>query len=173
MLRLGLCCTFREADIRFRHTTARYAATLPDTGAFVLGIAMHDAHALRGAVEFCAARGIGAFRVPPNAATVAASLRELEYQAKVAELIGAEQLTLHGGGAQDGKPTALARLATNLTHLSARARQRVVLIARAADASEPEVAARLGITLANVKIRAHRGRKHMRAALERALGVAA
>jgi len=35
---------------------------------------------------------------------VADSLRELEYQALVSAFVGAEPLTLHGGGAQGGKP---------------------------------------------------------------------
>lgn len=46
---------------------------------------------------------------------------------------------------------------------------RDVLIARA-HASEAEVAARLGISLANVKIRGHRARKQLRAVLEHAIG---
>lgn len=59
--------------------------------------------------------------------TVEASLRELEYMGEIAELVGAEQLTIHGGGAQGGKPAALARLAAGLARLSLRARSRVVL----------------------------------------------
>jgi len=47
---------------------------------------------------------------------------------------------------------------------------RDVLIARE-QATEAEVAARLGISLANVKIRAHRARKQLRATLEQALGL--
>lgn len=43
---------------------------------------------------------------------------------------------------------------------------RDVLLARAA-ASEHEVASKLGISLANVKVRAHRARKHLRAAIDR------
>jgi UV DNA damage endonuclease len=62
-----------------------------------------------------------------NPAVVAASLLELEYQAEVAELIGAEQLTIHGGGAHGGKQASLERLVTNLGDLSRRARERVVL----------------------------------------------
>ena len=62
-----------------------------------------------------------------NPATVTASLRELEYMAEVAELIGAEQLTIHGGGAQGGKAASLARLGHGLDRLSPRARARVVL----------------------------------------------
>ena len=46
---------------------------------------------------------------------------------------------------------------------------RDVLIARA-QASEAEVAACLGISVANVKIRAHRARKQLRARLEHAIG---
>jgi UV DNA damage endonuclease len=63
----------------------------------------------------------------PTAATVRASLAELEYQAEVAALAGAEQLTLHGGGAQRGKPAALERLRRGLGRLSATARSRVAL----------------------------------------------
>jgi UV DNA damage endonuclease len=62
-----------------------------------------------------------------NPAVVDASLGELEYQAEVAELIGAEQLTIHGGGAQGGKAAALARLEAGLARLSPRARSRIVL----------------------------------------------
>src|SRR4029079_14445767 len=40
---------------------------------------------------------------------------------------GAEQLTIHGGGAQGGKAAALERLETGLRRLSPRARQLVVL----------------------------------------------
>ena len=58
---------------------------------------------------------------------VKSSLTELEHQAKVAELVGAEQLTLHGGGGQPDKRTALDRLEANLDRLSLRARERVAL----------------------------------------------
>ena len=67
--------------------------------------------------------------VPGSASpkVAAASLAELEYQAEVADLIGAEQLTLHGGGAQGGKEVALERLVRALDRLTARARRLVVL----------------------------------------------
>jgi len=58
---------------------------------------------------------------------VQSSLAELEHQALVAELIGAEQLTLHGGGAQGGKSAALDRLRRNLAKLSSRAHERIAL----------------------------------------------
>ncbi len=58
---------------------------------------------------------------------VRSSLTEVEHQAALAELIGAEQLTLHGGGAQGGKAAALDRLRRNLARLSVRARDRIAL----------------------------------------------
>jgi UV DNA damage endonuclease len=69
------------------------------------------------------------FVVPgsPNAAVAESSRRELEHQAELAELLGAEQVTIHGGGAQEGKPAALARLARALGRLSPRARRVLVL----------------------------------------------
>jgi len=178
VLRLGLCCTFMEAPIKFRQTTVRYASTLaPATRLqFLNEISRHNARALIEATRWCTTHGIGAFRVSsqllplythpevgwslddetgagvraalkrarcglrlsfhpdqfvvPGSATprtVAASLAELEYMGEVAELIGAEQMTIHGGGAQGGKPIALDRLARGLAHLSPRARSRVVL----------------------------------------------
>ena len=62
-----------------------------------------------------------------NESTIAASIAELEYQAECAELLGADQLTLHGGGAVGGKQEALGRLRDALPRLSSRARSRLVL----------------------------------------------
>jgi UV DNA damage endonuclease len=62
-----------------------------------------------------------------NPKVVESSLQELEAQAEVAELVGAEQLTIHGGGAQGGEAAALERLRVGLERLSPRARSRVVL----------------------------------------------
>ena len=69
------------------------------------------------------------FVVPGSASPVVAraSCQELEYQAEVATLVGAEQLTIHGGGAQGGKDQALDRLVRALAGLSPRARRLVVL----------------------------------------------
>lgn len=58
---------------------------------------------------------------------VRSSLAELEHQAHLAELVGAEVITLHGGGAQGGKVAALERLRRNLALLSPRARARIAL----------------------------------------------
>jgi UV DNA damage endonuclease len=178
MVRLGLCCTFLEEPIKFRTTTARYLLTRhrSERASHLNELALHNARALADAITWCAARGIGAFRVPsgilpmythptvgwdladeagvisalraagqarqgtgvrlsfhpdqfevPGTETpsvVESSLQDLEYQARVAELIGAEQLTIHGGGAQGGKSASLERLASGLRMLSPRARSR-------------------------------------------------
>lgn len=181
MVRLGLCCTFLDEPIKFRHTTVRYVTSLaPDARtAFLDEIALHNAAALKDAITWCSTHGIGAFRVlsqllplythpavgwklaerpalqaalrvagevakrakirlsfhpdqfvvpgSTNESTVAASLAELEYTAEVGALIGAEQMTIHGGGAQGGKPEALRRLEVGLARLSPRARALIVL----------------------------------------------
>ena len=182
MVRLGLCCTFLEEPIKFRTTTARYLLTrrASERAHLLNELALHNAESLADAIRWCAAHGVGAFRVASgilpmythpvvgwqlddhgagagvtdalraagrqhagvrlsfhpdqfvvpgsaNPAVVESSLQELEYQARVAELIGAEQLTIHGGGAQGGKSASLDRLATNLRLLSPRARRRIAL----------------------------------------------
>lgn len=58
---------------------------------------------------------------------VESSLAELEHQAEIAELVGAEQLTLHGGGGKPDKQAALARLERGLDRLSDRARSLIAL----------------------------------------------
>jgi UV DNA damage endonuclease len=58
---------------------------------------------------------------------VEASIRELEYQAEVAEWIGADVLNIHGGGAYGDKQKALADFARNLDRLSPRTRQRLTV----------------------------------------------
>ena len=155
---------------------------LDEQGAFLGQLALDNAAALEAAVTWCAASGVGAFRVTsqlfplathpevgyaleelptwralatrlrhvrrlaaardvrlslhpdqfvvPGSATPAvadSSLVELEHQARVAELVGAEQLTLHGGGAQPDKGAALTRLERALDRLSPRARSRIAL----------------------------------------------
>lgn len=61
----------------------------------------------------------------PRQEVVASSLAELEYQAEAAELIGADVINIHGGGAYGDKPAAVARLRHNLPRLSDRARSRL------------------------------------------------
>ncbi|GLC24472.1 UV DNA damage repair endonuclease UvsE [Roseisolibacter agri] len=56
-----------------------------------------------------------------------ASRQELEFQCWVAEVVGADTVTLHVGGAAGGKPAALERLARAVDQLSPRARARLAL----------------------------------------------
>lgn len=69
------------------------------------------------------------FVVPGSAREEVArqSLRELDHLGRLAELVGAEQLTLHGGGAQGGKAEALERLVRAIGAVRPAARSRLVL----------------------------------------------
>ena len=180
MLRLGLCCTFLQEPIKFRTTTAAYLQRLKERGedplTFLAELIAANIAALGQAVDYCAQRGIGSFRVnsqflplythpsasytledlpgggallrnlsdigskrnacglrltfhpdqfvvlnSPHAAVVQASLAELEYQAMVAGLIGADVICIHGGGVYGDKNAALQRLRAVLKDLSPNA----------------------------------------------------
>jgi len=58
---------------------------------------------------------------------VAASIREIEYQAEVAEWVGADVINIHGGGAFGDKQKALTDFARCLKRLSSRARKRLTV----------------------------------------------
>jgi len=55
------------------------------------------------------------------------SLAELDYQAEVAEWVGADVINIHGGGAYGDKVAALERLSRNLDGLPDRVRTRLTL----------------------------------------------
>ncbi len=65
MLRLGLCCIFREAPIRFRRTTAKALAGLdrPSQLARLNELCMHNARSLLAALQESHRLGFGAFRI--------------------------------------------------------------------------------------------------------------
>ncbi|MDX1946511.1 MAG: UV DNA damage repair endonuclease UvsE [Pirellulaceae bacterium] len=63
----------------------------------------------------------------PRPEVVTASLAELEYQAEVADWIGADVVNIHGGGVFGDKTVALARFAKNLGRLSDRARSKLTV----------------------------------------------
>lgn len=65
MIRLGLCCMFREEPIRFRTTTATHLLKLTKNERLekLNCICLDNASALQDAIIFCAENGIGAFRV--------------------------------------------------------------------------------------------------------------
>ena len=184
MIRLGLCCTFHREPIAFRTTTATALLRLPRPQGLrkLANLALENAASLRRALGYCAAHGIGAFRVNsqilplkthpqagyavedlPQAdaivsafqacgetaralgirlsfhpdqfillsardeAIVAASVRELVYQAEVAEWVNADVINLHAGGAYGDKPAALRRLAGVIETLPAAVRKRLTL----------------------------------------------
>ena len=63
--RLGLCCQFVREPIKFRTTTATALTRLPRRAQLtkLAGLCMHNAEALLAALQFCAAQGIGSFRI--------------------------------------------------------------------------------------------------------------
>ncbi|MFN0054772.1 MAG: UV DNA damage repair endonuclease UvsE [Planctomycetales bacterium] len=184
MIRLGLCCQFRDQPIKFVTTTATAISRMrrPDALAKLSRLCLENARALHSALQFCADHGIGCFRVNsqilpikthptsgyaiddlpeadeiirrfidcgnfvkkhrlrtcfhPDQFVVLNSLRpdvveksvqELEYQAEVAEWIGADVINIHGGGAFGDKQNALADFARNLDRLSFRVRSRLTV----------------------------------------------
>ena len=65
MVRFGLCCIFRDTQIKFRRTTARYLGALdPAAGRQRLAeLCRHNALSLQQALAYCQSAGIGAFRI--------------------------------------------------------------------------------------------------------------
>ena len=65
MIRLGLCCLFARAPIRFRTTTARALSSRSrnEQLARLAELAAANAAALHDALAYCAGHGIGCFRV--------------------------------------------------------------------------------------------------------------
>ena len=64
-LRLGLCCQFSAQPIKFRTTTATAMARLPRREQLdrLSELCIENAESLLVALEFCAANGIGSFRI--------------------------------------------------------------------------------------------------------------
>jgi UV DNA damage endonuclease len=184
MVRLGLCCIFREQPIKFRTTTAASIGRMSrqEGLAKLSALCLANTEALGSALRYCVANRIGSFRVvsqilpirthplcgyrvselpdaerivaefeecgryarrhhvrtcfhpdqfvvlnSPRSEVVQASLEELEYQAEVAEWIGADVINIHAGGAFGDKRQALERLFRNMDRLSERARVRLTL----------------------------------------------
>jgi len=65
MIRLGLCCTFRDESIKFANTTAAAMNRLarPEALLKLSGLCLANAEALLGSLRFCHEKGIGCFRV--------------------------------------------------------------------------------------------------------------
>ena len=184
MLRLGLCCLFIQAPIRFRSATAKFIKRLDRPAQLTrLGeLCLDNARALVAAVTEVHRLGIGAFRVSspllplythpevgyrleelpnseqitatlvsvkaikeqhklrlsfhpdqftllssPRPEVTAASRAELDYQAMLAALIGADVINIHAGGVYGDKSSALSRLLKQIAELPEEIRSRLTL----------------------------------------------
>lgn len=65
MIRLGLCCIFRNQPIKFRRTTAKFLSTLSKIERYerLADIARSNAENLMKSLVFCKENGIGSFRI--------------------------------------------------------------------------------------------------------------
>lgn len=184
MIRLGLCCIFKEQPIRFRQVTAASLGKVERHEQLkkLSAICLHNVDALLQALQWLRGHDITVFRVlsplfprfthpevgyaledlvdcakilaqcarikqfglsrgmrlslhpdqfnvlsSPHGHVVQNTLRELEYHGLVAELIGAEVITLHGGGVYGDKGAALQRFATTVEKLSTGVRSRLAV----------------------------------------------
>ncbi|MEZ6047379.1 MAG: hypothetical protein R3C11_17710 [Planctomycetaceae bacterium] len=59
----------------------------------------------------------------PKEEVVSRSIEELEYQAEVAEWIGADVVNIHGGGSLRGQITSIGNFSRNFERLSDRVRR--------------------------------------------------
>lgn len=183
-IRLGLCCIFQSADIRFRSRQAGHMLQVSRDEQLdrLSTTILHNASSLMLALSYCAEHGIGSFRVnsgflplkshprlayrldelpdaqligelldacrsygdnhnirrtfhpdqftllsSPHNHVIQQSLAELDYHAELAGLIGADVITLHGGGAYGDKTSALSRLVGNILQLPVAVRNRLAL----------------------------------------------
>lgn len=94
MIRLGLCCVFVDAPIKFRRTTATYQSkfSLREQRRHLADICMHNADELLNALIFCHEAGIGAFRVNSQILPLAThprqgyDIRDLPGHSKIVEV---------------------------------------------------------------------------------------
>ncbi len=65
MIRLGLCCLFLNEPIRFKTATARHMLKMGRRPALehLAALCLHNGRTLLQALEYCAAHGIGSFRI--------------------------------------------------------------------------------------------------------------
>ena len=184
MIRLGLCCIFREEPIKFRRKTAKslQGSSRKEQLAVLSRLCLDNARALQQALRYCLDHGIGDFRInsqilplythpeigyrigdlPDGAEVIRAfescasfcsrhelrttlhpdqfillsspseevtrrSVAELDYQAQLAELVGADVINIHGGGAYGDKAQALLRVGRRLKRLRPAVRDRLSL----------------------------------------------
>jgi UV DNA damage endonuclease len=184
MIRLGLCCIFRNEPIVFRRATAAALGGLSKRERLgrIAERCRHNALALADALAWCARHGVGDFRInsqllplythpafgyrladlpggreierllagcgafarrhrlrttlhpdqfvllnSPSREVTDRSIEELAYQAELADLVGADVVNLHGGGAYGDRAAALDRLCRRIERLADGIRQRLTL----------------------------------------------
>lgn len=184
MIRLGLCCIFRNEPIRFRQTTAAALKKIPRNEQLqkLSTICYQNTLSVEKALKWIMAHNLGAFRIlsplfprlthpdvgyqlnelpdyeaiisqcdkihnyrqesdirlslhpdqfnvlsSPHADVVKNTITELEYQGKLAELIGADVINIHGGGVYGNKSLALKRFRDNFSSLSSRVQTRLTI----------------------------------------------
>jgi UV DNA damage endonuclease len=184
MIRLGLCCLFRDQPIKFRRKTAKalQGSSRKERLAVLSDLCLDNARALQQALAYCLDHGIGDFRInsqilplythpelgyriedlpasaeiiqtfedcrsfcsrhglrttfhpdqfillsSPSEDVTRRSIAELDYQAELAEVVGADVINIHGGGAYGAKEPALLRFRRRLTRLRPAVRERLTL----------------------------------------------
>lgn len=184
MIRLGLCCIFRDEPIAFRRTTAAALAGLTrrERLARLAELCRHNALSLADALAYCSRHGIGDFRInsqllplythpsfgyrlsglpggkeieallagcgafarvhrlrttfhpdqfvllnSPSSVVTERSVEELAYQSELADLVGADVVNIHGGGAYGEREAALERLRRRIERLPDGIRRRLTL----------------------------------------------
>ncbi len=110
------------------HPTAGYAVEdLPGSKALVARYRECGAFARRHGLRLSLHPDQFVVLNSPNLQTLEHSLAELDYQAEVAEWIGADTINVHGGGAYGDKPSALRVLRMRLERLPEAVRSRLTL----------------------------------------------
>ena len=158
--------SFTPEDRGFVYAVARRFVRAPEDADDIAQEAMLLAYRYRDAF-----RGDARYRTWLHRITTRAALTYLRRTGRARVRVGAEE-DVSSRPVVDASPSPESTLADAETRAIVRRamealepKYRDVLMARA-DASEAEAAARLGISVANVKIRAHRARKQLRDALD-------
>ncbi len=63
----------------------------------------------------------------PNEDVIQKSIEDIEYHANLSEMIGADVINIHMGGAYNDKPSAMNRFIQNFSKLSSQAKQRLTI----------------------------------------------
>ena len=111
MIRLGLCCMFRDEPIKFVTTTATAMSKMQRPAALekLSQLCLHNSDSLLAALQFCADNGIGCFRVNSQILPIKTH-PTCGYQ--VDELPEGDEIILRfkacgrRGGTVDGEPTS-------------------------------------------------------------------